>query len=58
MSGLTTVYGRNGRAADVYELKRYNLGKPMMRGEMEVRLSGIMEIGGAVRRALTRTPHC
>lgn len=51
---LTTVYGSNGRKADVYELKRYNLGKPMMRGEVAVRLSGIMEVGGALRRVLAR----
>jgi peptidoglycan/xylan/chitin deacetylase (PgdA/CDA1 family) len=42
---LTTVYGMNGRGADPYEIHRYNLGKPMMEGELEVRLAGLLEIG-------------
>jgi peptidoglycan/xylan/chitin deacetylase (PgdA/CDA1 family) len=42
---LTTVYGMNGRGADPYEIHRYNLGKPMIDGELEVRLSGLLEIG-------------
>lgn len=46
---LTTVYGMNGRGADLFELKRYNLGKPMVKGEVEVRLSGLMDLGGALR---------
>jgi peptidoglycan/xylan/chitin deacetylase (PgdA/CDA1 family) len=47
---LTTVYGMNGRGADVYELRRYNLGKPLMPGELEVRLSGLMEVGASFRK--------
>lgn len=43
--GLTTVYGMNGRGADPYEIHRYNLGKPMIDGELEVRLAGLLEIG-------------
>jgi hypothetical protein len=43
-SALTTVYGANGRDADVYTLKRYNLGKPMIPGELEVRLSGLFDV--------------
>jgi peptidoglycan/xylan/chitin deacetylase (PgdA/CDA1 family) len=46
---LTTVYGMNGRGADPFELKRYNLGKPMVKGEVAVRLSGLMDLGGALR---------
>ncbi|MEI6667386.1 MAG: polysaccharide deacetylase family protein [Acidobacteriota bacterium] len=46
---LTTVYGNNGPGADVFALRRYNLGKPMVTGEVAVRLSGMMEIGSAVR---------
>jgi peptidoglycan/xylan/chitin deacetylase (PgdA/CDA1 family) len=42
---LTTVYGMNGPAADPFELHRYNLGKPMIPGELEVRLSGLLELG-------------
>lgn len=54
---LTTVYGMNARDADVYELRRYNLGKPMMSGEVEVRLSGLMDLGSVLRRAKpTRAP--
>ncbi len=53
-SALTTVYGINGSGADVYELTRYNLGKPMMPGEVAVRLSGIFEAGAALRRAVTQ----
>ena len=49
INGLTTVYGSNRRDADVYELRRYNLGKPMMRGEIEVRLSGIMDVGSLLK---------
>ena len=49
INGLTTVYGSNSRDADVYELRRYNLGKPMMRGELEVRLSGIMDVGSRLK---------
>jgi peptidoglycan/xylan/chitin deacetylase (PgdA/CDA1 family) len=41
-SGLTTVYGRNGRDTDVLALMRYNLGKPMVRGGTEVRVAGLM----------------
>jgi len=48
-SALTTVYGNNGRGADVFELRRYNFGKPMMTGEVAVRLSGLMEMGSALR---------
>lgn len=40
-SALTTVYGMNGRDADVYAFQRYNLGKPMVTGEVAVRLSGL-----------------
>ena len=47
-SALTTVYGNNSRGADLYELRRYNLGKPMVTGEVAVRLSGLMEIGSAL----------
>jgi hypothetical protein len=39
---LTTVYGRNGRDADVFALKRYNFGKPMVWGEPEVRIAGTL----------------
>lgn len=39
---LTTVYGMNPAPIDVYELKRYNLGKPLSPGEMRVRLSGLL----------------
>ena len=49
-SALTTVYGNNARGADVFELRRYNLGKPMMTGEVAVRLSGLMELGSAPAR--------
>jgi peptidoglycan/xylan/chitin deacetylase (PgdA/CDA1 family) len=52
-SALTTVYGMNGRGADVYALKRYNLGKPMLPGELDVRLSGLIEWGSVVRTAVT-----
>ena len=38
---LTTVYGMNPARPDVYELKRYNLGKHLVSGEIEVRLSGL-----------------
>jgi peptidoglycan/xylan/chitin deacetylase (PgdA/CDA1 family) len=38
---LTTVYGMNPARPDVYELKRYNLGKRLVSGEIEVRLSGL-----------------
>lgn len=38
---LTTVYGMNSTRPDVYELKRYNLGKRLIPGEIEVRLSGL-----------------
>jgi peptidoglycan/xylan/chitin deacetylase (PgdA/CDA1 family) len=41
-SALTTVYGRNSRDADVFALKRYNFGKPMVWGESEVRIAGTM----------------
>jgi peptidoglycan/xylan/chitin deacetylase (PgdA/CDA1 family) len=42
---LTTVYGMNAQGADPYEIHRYNLGKPMINGELEVRLAGLLEIG-------------
>jgi peptidoglycan/xylan/chitin deacetylase (PgdA/CDA1 family) len=51
---LTTVYGMNAAGADVYELKRYNLGKPMIRGEVEVRLSGLMELPTRMKQAARR----
>jgi peptidoglycan/xylan/chitin deacetylase (PgdA/CDA1 family) len=38
---LTTVYGMNSARPDLYELKRYNLGKRLIAGEIEVRLSGL-----------------
>jgi peptidoglycan/xylan/chitin deacetylase (PgdA/CDA1 family) len=38
---LTTVYGSNAATADVYELKRYNFGKRMIRGEADMRLAGL-----------------
>lgn len=47
---LTTVYGSNGREADVYALKRYNLGKPMIPGELEVRLSGLFDARSLLAR--------
>ncbi|MCX6537578.1 MAG: polysaccharide deacetylase family protein [Acidobacteria bacterium] len=50
-SALTTVYGNNGPDADIFELRRYNLGKPMMTGEVAVRLSGLMELGSALTRS-------
>lgn len=49
---LTTVYGMNGRNADPYELKRFNLGKPLLRGELDVRLSGLMDLGFPLKHAL------
>lgn len=51
---LTTVYGMNGRGADAYELKRYNFGKPLMRGELDVRLSGLMDLGSLLKRSFRR----
>jgi peptidoglycan/xylan/chitin deacetylase (PgdA/CDA1 family) len=48
-SAVTTVYGRNRRDANAFELRRYNLGKPMVWGEVPVRLSGLMDLGGAFR---------
>ncbi len=57
-SALTTVYGMNARVANPYELRRYNLGKPMAGGELEVRLSGLMDLGRALRPAAREsTPH-
>ena len=38
---LTTVYGMNPARPDLYELKRYNLGKRLVPGEIDVRLSGL-----------------
>jgi peptidoglycan/xylan/chitin deacetylase (PgdA/CDA1 family) len=49
-SALTTVYGRNPRGSSPFELRRYNLGKPMVYGEVPVRLSGLMDLGSALRR--------
>ena len=48
-SALTTVYGMNSPGTDVFELRRYNLGKPMMRGELDVRMSGLMDLGSALK---------
>ena len=48
-SALTTVYGRNARNANPFELRRYNLGKPMTWGEVPVRMSGLMDLGGVFR---------
>jgi len=57
-SALTTVYGRNRRGANPFELRRYNLGKPMVWGEVPVRLSGLMDLGGAFKAsARESTPH-
>lgn len=57
-SALTTVYGRNPRGADPFELRRYNLGKPMVWGEVPVRLSGLMDLGGTLKAsARESTPH-
>jgi peptidoglycan/xylan/chitin deacetylase (PgdA/CDA1 family) len=39
---LTTVYGKNRPDADPYTLRRYNLGKRLLPGEMRVRLSGLL----------------
>jgi peptidoglycan/xylan/chitin deacetylase (PgdA/CDA1 family) len=50
---LPTVYGSNGRGGNVYELKRYNFGKPMIRGELEVRLSGLFDAGSRLARLKT-----
>ena len=49
---LTTVYGMNGRTADPFELKRYNFGKPLIAGELEVRLSGLMDLGSMLKQSL------
>ena len=54
-SALTTVYGNNGSDADLFELRRYNLGKPLVTGEAAVRLSGLMEMGSALTRSRART---
>lgn len=57
-SALTTVYGRNRRGADPFELRRYNLGKPMVWGEVPVRMSGLMDLGGSFKAsARESTPH-
>ena len=57
-SALTTVYGRNRRGANPHELRRYNLGKPMVWGEVPVRLSGLMDLGGTFKAsARESTPH-
>lgn len=44
---LTTVHGMNGPGADVYTLKRYPMTGRMRPGELEVRLSGVVEWMGA-----------
>jgi len=49
-SALTTVYGMNDRQTDVFAFTRYNLGKPMRKGEVAVRLSGLMDLGSLLRR--------
>jgi peptidoglycan/xylan/chitin deacetylase (PgdA/CDA1 family) len=57
-SALTTVYGRNRPNTNPFELRRYNLGKPMVWGEVPVRMSGLMDLGGAFRAsARESTPH-
>ena len=57
-SALTTVYGRNRLGADPFELRRYNLGKPMVWGEVPVRMSGLMDLGGTLKAsARESTPH-
>jgi peptidoglycan/xylan/chitin deacetylase (PgdA/CDA1 family) len=57
-SALTTVYGRNSRGANLFELRRYNLGKKMVWGEVPVRMSGLMDLGGTVKAsARESTPH-
>ncbi len=57
-SALTTVYGRNSRGANPFELRRYNLGKPMVWGEVPVRMSGLMDLGGGLKpSARESTPH-
>jgi peptidoglycan/xylan/chitin deacetylase (PgdA/CDA1 family) len=43
-SALTTVYGDNRRGANPFELRRYNLGKPMVWGEVPVRMSGLLDL--------------
>jgi peptidoglycan/xylan/chitin deacetylase (PgdA/CDA1 family) len=40
---LTTVHGLNARGADVYELRRFPVTGRLVPGELEVRLSGLVE---------------
>ena len=44
---LTTVHGMNAPGADVFTLKRYPMTGRMLQGELEVRLSGVVEWAGA-----------
>ena len=44
---LTTVHGMNAPGADVYTLKRYPMTGRMLEGELEVRLSGVVEWAAA-----------
>ena len=48
---LTTVHGNNGHDADVYTLKRYPMTGRMLPGELEVRLSGVVEWPSTIRDA-------
>lgn len=46
---LTTVHGMNPTGADVYMLKRYPVTGRMARGELAVRLSGLIELPARLR---------
>jgi peptidoglycan/xylan/chitin deacetylase (PgdA/CDA1 family) len=48
---LTTVHGLNDALADVYALKRYPVTGRMQGGELDVRLSGLVEWPSAVAAA-------
>jgi len=48
---LTTVHGLNAPGADVFTLKRYPMTGRMVQGELEVRLSGVVEWPSTIRDA-------
>lgn len=51
---LTTVHGLNSPGADVYTLKRYPMTGRMLQGELEVRLSGVVEWPSTIARGFRR----
>lgn len=51
---LTTVHGMNPPGADVYTLKRYPMTGRMLQGELEVRLSGVVEWPSSLARGFRR----